>query len=386
MANPREEPRPEAPDVSGLRERARGLYARALAEAREGISAVQAAHLDPPARGSALRRFGYGLALPLALLRALLRDPAARRRYLRTVGLQAAITLVAGVFFALASRDGADLIPGEGQRVVVARALAFWSSLYATLCAVEWGVIALSRDHHGAIARDLSLLTGVPPEDDDTPPRVRLDLKWIFRQLRNKVRGFLVFASVLPLAAVLARIPDVGPAMSWVVLGSWTIYWYGVFAAAKTAYGWTDESSAPDPFFLRVWNESTAPLPSFLAWMPRTYARIWGWAVRPLAPPARRFEESPYELSGLALARLLRHVPILYAMLRPIFTVAAAHILVARERERAAEEAHEKARVDALFRIVSQGSEAEVEAQAEAEAQAETEAQAEIDARAARAG
>jgi len=104
----------------GLREQARALFVRVstrasrfepptpaelAAEAR--ASAARAARFEPPPLGARLQRFGYGLSLPFALARATLKDPAARRRYLRVVGVQLGITLGIGVLITLMSSEAA---------------------------------------------------------------------------------------------------------------------------------------------------------------------------------------------------------------------------------------------------------------------------------------
>lgn len=350
----------------GLREQARSLLvqvsARAArfepptaaalaAEAR--ASATRATRFELPPVGARLQRFGYGLALPFALARATLKDPAARRRYLRVIGVQLGLTVGLGVLLTLLSSEASRAFGGEDHPTVhiqIAAAAGLWSVLYATISAVEWAVIAVSHDYHAAVSRDAARLTGLVPEDDDRAPHLRIDFKWLRKRLRDKVRGTLVFASLLPFLGMVSWIPAVGPLLSGVLLTLWGVYWSGVFAAAKTAHGWRDEATAPDPFFLRRWDSVTGGLPGAVRWAPLTYGRIVRRSTRSLFAPASRLEARPWELTGLSLARALRHVPGLYLTMRPFYGVAAAHVLVAHDRAVAAEARAEEARLAELDR------------------------------------
>ena len=332
----------------GLREQARSLLvqvsARAgrfeppsatalAAEAR--ASATRAARFEPPPLSARLQRFGYGLALPFALARATLKDPAARRRYLRVIGLQLGVTLGFGVLITLLSSEASRLFRPEDHpnfHVKIAAAAGLWSVLYATISGVEWVVIAVSRDYHAAVARDAALLTGLTPEDDDKAPRLRIDFKWLRKRVRDKIRGTFVFTSVLPILGMVSWIPVIGAYLSALLFMIWGVYWSGVFAAAKSAHGWRDEATAPDPVFLRGWDRVTGVLPHAVRWAPLTYGRTVRWSTRSLFAPASRLEARPWELTGLSLARTLRHVPGLYLTMRPFYGVAAAHVLVAHDR------------------------------------------------------
>lgn len=323
-----------------LRERARGLYGQARTTAKEGAIRVRAARLDPPPEQARIQRFGYGLALPAAIARAMLADRALLRRYLWVIGLQFFVTVGVAIGVMLLSLPDAErtLVEGEHAHFVInfGAQAAFWSSLYATLCGVEWVVLALSRDYQSALARDLCLITGIPPEDDEIRPKIRLNFKWMWRKIKARARGFLVFASALPLFSVIAQFGLPGRALSAVLLAVWSIYWAGVFATAKTAHGWTNENSAPDPIYIRSCEQTSLRLPRVIGWIPTTYGRIWRRFTRSMFAPASRFEASPYELTGLALARVLRYVPGIYLLVRPLYGVAAAHVVLAEERRRAA--------------------------------------------------
>jgi hypothetical protein len=165
----------------------------------------------------------------------------------------------------------------------------------------------------------------------------------MWKRVRDKARGFLVFASVLPLFWLIAKIVVIGPYLSAALLMLWSVYWSGVFAASRTVHGWKDEDRAPDPVYLRGWERFTSWLPHALHWAPRTYGRIVRRSTRSLFAPASRLEARPWELTGLSLARTLRHVPGLYAALRPFYSVAAAHVIVAHDRAAEAEAREEEA-------------------------------------------
>ena len=366
----------------GLRDQARSLFEEASARASRfeppspaelaaaaRAATAQATRFELPPRGAHLQRFGYGLALPFALARATLKDPAARRRYLRVVGVQLALTLGVGLLFTFLTYSLSEAFPPDGDsnlHVGIAAAAGLWSALYATISGVEWVVIALSRDFHDSVSRDASLLTGLTPEEDDRTPRVRIDLKWMWKRLRDKARGFFVFASALPFVWLIATIAVIGPFLSAALLVLWSVYWSGVFAASRTIHGWKDEERAPDPIFLRGWERATGRLPDALRWAPKTYGRLVRRSTRSLFAPASRLEARPWELTGLSLARTLRHVPGFYLALRPFYSVAAAHVIVAHDRamEAEARALWEQERADAArLRIADPG--ARVEARGE---------------------
>jgi len=343
----------------GLRQQARSLLEQASARAARfeppspsslaaeaRATAARAARFEPPPDGARLQRFGYGLALPFALARVTLADPAARRRYLRVIGVQLALTLGLGVLFTLLFHEADH----QGVHTRLAAEAELWSALYATVVGVEWVVIALSRDYHDGVSRDAARLTGLTPEDDAKTPRVRIDLKWIWKRLRDKARGFFVFASVLPLFGLISAIAGIGPYLSAALLTLWSVYWAGVFAASRTVHGWKNEDHAPDPIFLRGWDRLTGRLPGAIRWAPKTYGYLVRRSTRSLFAPASRLEARPWELTGLSLTRTLRHVPGLYLALRPFYAVAAAHVIVAHDRVTEAEARVAKEQTDALER------------------------------------
>lgn len=288
-----------------------------------------------------VNRFLAGLVLPLRLRRAVLADPEASKLYRRTMLAQVLVTALVGgaIAFALfgftlwlAQRGGAHFswdkkglsfksggelsgrVPSTATLLVELGYL-----LFGSLTFVEGVVIALSREFHDQIGRRAALLTQIPAEDEEAKPRVRLNTKWIRTKLKRKFRGFRVFVAGLPVFAVVAILPSIGSYLYACVTFVWSSYWAVVFAGAKSARAWDDEHTAPEPFFLRV----ASRLPVI-----RWFAPAWRKLTKDVFAPCRRAEEHPPELAGLALARVIGTVPILYLFFRPFLPVAAATIIV----------------------------------------------------------
>ncbi len=283
--------------------------------------------------------------------RAVLADPSARALYRRVLWVQAAATVAGGValtgalailgYFLLQDADtqlrlgpggltlhtGGDG-PRDGRAVTtdspVRLAEGLLYVLFASLTIAESVVIALSREYHDQIGRSAALLTGTPPEDPEAAPRVRLDLRWVWRKLKRKVRGLRVFVVGLPVLGVVALAPWVGSYVYAVLVAAWSAYWGVVFAGAKSALAWTDEATAPEPFFLRAVRR--VPV---LKW----YVPVWRRFTRDVFAPCRRVEEHPVELAALAAARLVGLLPVLYLFFRPFLPVAAARILASDRAE-----------------------------------------------------
>ena len=56
--------------------------------------------------------------------------------------------------------------------------------------------------------------------------------------------------------------------------------------------------------------------------------RLWERFARRFYGPSERVEEQPLEFAGLSLSRALLLVPVVKLLLRPLFPVCAAHLLV----------------------------------------------------------
>ncbi len=209
-------------------------------------------------------------------------------------------------------------------------ALALVLSIYGALSIVQAAVIALSRDYHAAIARDASLLLGVAPEDPPLEPRVRLNVPWIRRKLKQRTRSLLVF---LPGAALITTAAFFFPERTLVtsVLTSvWAAYWWVVWTASKSARAWEREGVARPPWFLRLWHKYLAPLP-LVGWMAKGWERLWTRLARSAFSPAEAVEGQPAEFAGLAAARALQLVPLVKLFVRPLVPVAAARLLAERQ-------------------------------------------------------
>jgi hypothetical protein len=73
----------------------------------------------------------------------------------------------------------------------------------------------------------------------------------------------------------------------------------------------------------------------------RPYVRLWAWVTRDLYGPAEAFERTPAPFLGLALARALVGLPVVYLLFRPIFPVCAGRLLAEHDpREADVEDEH----------------------------------------------
>jgi hypothetical protein len=208
-------------------------------------------------------------------------------------------------------------------------ALALVLSIYGALSLVQAGVIALSRDYHAAIARDASLLLGVTPEDPPLEPRVRLNVAWIRRKLKQRTRSLLVFLPGVVLISLAAFALPERALVTSVLTSLWAAYWWVVWTASKSARAWEREGVARPPWFLRLWHKYLAPLP-LVGWLTRSWERLWARLTRSAFSPAEAVEGQPAEFAGLAAARALQLVPVLKFFVRPLVPVAAARLLAER--------------------------------------------------------
>jgi hypothetical protein len=209
------------------------------------------------------------------------------------------------------------------------------SSIYGFAVLFEWALVALSRKYDEQVARRLALASGIVPEDPEEAPRIRLDPRWAYRKVRQRIRGFVVFGAGFPAYLFTLVTPlsffDAAPAHAGfdVIVVGWAIYWSGVFAASKSAHAWHDEATAPPPAFLRTFAGAFGAAPLLRYW-----ARAWSWATRGLFAPAATFERHPFGFWGFALFRIVSHVPFVYTFVRPAVPVVSA-ALIARHDARA---------------------------------------------------
>jgi len=339
-----------------------------------------------PFVSSTVTAFLHGFLLPFSLVAATVRDPALRGPYLRLALVRGAIVLVIGALaiangsistarqgprngvVVTSSRDPkakkqqrpvhvdvpglrVDIDPEHeeasvrvlGQEVpavkapdesgasalpppsALARRWAWLLALVAFLSAIEGVTVFFSRRWDDWLSFHASRLAMVRPEDEiPKEPKIALDLKWLYRKGKRRIRGYIVLAAGLPALLPLRLIPTVGVWIFTILLSLWGWYWLGVFTAAKSAHAWADEGTAPSPLPIRKLAQrvSTGRLVAPV----RQYARLWARVTNGVNPAAATFERSPAAFLGLALARALLSLPGLYLLARPIVPVAAGRL------------------------------------------------------------
>jgi hypothetical protein len=206
--------------------------------------------------------------------------------------------------------------------------LALLAAFYASLAIAQIGVLALSRDFHDVLSRDLSLLIHVAPEDPPIRPKIRLDVPWVRRKASRRAWGFLGFLPGTVLITIVGWLVPPHRTLTAVLTVIWFAYWWMVMTAGQSARAWTPPETTPRPWYLRAWFALIDRVFLF-RWGPfRWWGRIWERFARRFYGPSERVQEQPYEFAGLGLSRVLLMVPVLKLLLRPIFSVAAAHLLV----------------------------------------------------------
>jgi hypothetical protein len=223
--------------------------------------------------------------------------------------------------------------PPEGLlgwlRLALTLAESRLAKLIATLGILEWILVWIGREHYEHVASDTARLTGVPGEIAPEPPRLRLDFAWLKVKAWRALRFVLFVASIAPVVGLAGQIPKVGGAIGAVVQGAWFAYWASVMAIGNSFLVWELEPHpAWSPWFMRL----LAPIAAVpVLGIPfRLYARLLAWLTRATWPACWAFEQAPWEALGLALARGISGVPILYLTMRPMFGPAATHAFVAR--------------------------------------------------------
>jgi hypothetical protein len=198
-------------------------------------------------------------------------------------------------------------------------------AVFALVSSMTAVVIALSRRYDDWLGFGISALAGIRPEDEKRKePKIALDLKWLFKKLKERIRESIVFAAGMPVIALFLLVPSLGDWLFKIVSFLWGYYWVGVFTAAKTDHALIDAKTAPPPLVIRGLNGIagthwwTAPL--------RWYGRLWVWLTKSFNSPAAAFERSPAAFLGLALARAFLSLPGLYMLAKPIVPVAAGRL------------------------------------------------------------
>lgn len=197
--------------------------------------------------------------------------------------------------------------------------------LVAFLSGAEAVVVFLSRRYDDWLSFHASRLARIRAEDDAPKERkIALDLPWLYRKLKRRIRGYVVFAAGVPAFLPLRLIPVAGTLAFSIALTLWAWYWLGVFTAAKSAHAWADEATAPSPRPIRMLNDRVSK--GFFVFPLRLYGRAWAWITRSVNPAAATFERSPAAYLGLALARAILSLPFLYLFVRPLVPVAAGRL------------------------------------------------------------
>ena len=208
---------------------------------------------------------------------------------------------------------------------VVRNSWAWLLALLAFLSAAEGVVVFLSRRWDDWLSFHASRLAAIRPEDEaPKDPRLAIDLAWLYRKMKRRIRGYIVFAAGIPALLPLLLVPWAGEALFTIALTFWGWYWLGVFTAAKSAHAWADEERALAPAPIRALAERVSPSAVFGPL--RFYARAWAKITRSVNPAATTFERSPAAVLGLALARVILSLPGIYLLARPIVPVAAGRL------------------------------------------------------------
>jgi hypothetical protein len=294
-------------------------------ELRYGMRVALDAHFEPPPHEARLRRFLYGVALPFGIVLATLRSPDVRKRYLRITLTQVAVLVPLGVLFIVETDRVADAIDDE-KRGALAATFAAFAAAVSLLSLVEWLIIALSRQYHELCAVMAAATTGAPWDELTAPPRVALDVKWLWKKMKRRVRGLVLFVSGLPLLAVSALVPILGDVLYPVLSALWGYYWVSVFALANTSTAWV-YADPRGPWYVRAIDQAGAV--PVVGWPFRLYARLLRRVARDVVPACTSFERAPYEAAGLAIARAVCGIPGVYLFMRPVLGVAASHAMVA---------------------------------------------------------
>ncbi len=322
-----------------------------------------------------LSRFWWGLSRPFVLLDRLRVEPIAWRAFRRTVGVQVLLTLCIGSAYTVwtgaaketkdeelsearselaeaqaAFRD-AGIVDDDGEleelkhtveeqlRVVEklerkesepVRPLWAWLAVWASsLLGAQMVVLALTRDYQDRLARDLALVARLEPEDNPARMRVRVDLRWLWRKARRRVRGVWVTAAgvvALSPLIVIASLVGLGDLASSTVVTVVSAYWWVVFTASRSARAWQFEEDTTPPTPIRALGELATW--RFLHWL-GPLARFVRWATKSMAAPARAIEQDFAVFAGLGVARALASIPVVRIGLRAAVIVAAAEALEA---------------------------------------------------------
>ena len=275
---------------------------------------------------SSIARAWTGFTRPFTLLAALRTDAPSWRRFWITSSAQALATLAMAVSLVwlkggLSPEDG-----GLGFQQVLNRLAV----LNGSLVSAQWVTLALSREFQNPVARALCLVAGIAPEDEDEKPRLRLDTKWLFKKLKQRVRGLLVllpgFMAFVPIYLVTVTLGVDEFVMPALMFG-WSFYWWCAFTAGRSARAWRDEEAGTFPGPVRWWLARTQSTFGFRWFLPRWVGRFAVYATHRDAAPAVAMERDLPTFVGLGLARMLLSFPLVRLFFRSAIDTAAADAL-----------------------------------------------------------
>ncbi len=283
-----------------------------------------------PAEGGRLVALLWGFSLPFQIsARVRKRSPELWRSWLRVSLVQGAVTLLTGaalvglMLFARGRFLAWATSVGDVQVQGINTTAELFTLAFALFTASEWLVIAFSREFHEQLTRRMTLLLGLPPEDAEAPARIGFSFRWLGRRIRRWARGLKALVAVVPACAVLTLpLSPVGLSQraSGVLLVLWSFYWAALIACGKTAYGWRSEGdpAAAEPRLVR--RLRSIPVVSL-------FGRFLGRMTRSSAPVAREVDAHTWEFLGIAAARLMLGVPVLYTFVRPTLPLASVLVL-----------------------------------------------------------
>ncbi len=159
-------------------------------------------------------------------------------------------------------------------------------------------------------------------------PKIRLDLPWVRRKANRRAQFFLGFLPGQALISLVAKVVPPHRVLATVLTAVWASYWWMVMTAGQSARAWSPPDTTPRPWYLRAWFALTDRVILFRWALPRMWGRLWERFARRFNGPSERVEEQPFEFAGLALSRALTLFPVVKLLLRPLFPVCAAHLLV----------------------------------------------------------
>jgi hypothetical protein len=204
--------------------------------------------------------------------------------------------------------------------------LALLTVIWASLATAQTVVLALSRDFHDVLSRELSLLVHVAPEDPPMRPKVRLDLPWVRRKAKRRAWFVLGLLPGTVLIYLVTRFVPFQDKVFSVLMSLWAAYWWMVMTAAQSARAWSPPATTQRPWYLRAWFALTERV--FLLRVFRWWGFVWERFARRFYGPSERVEEQPLEFAGLGFSRAVLLVPVLKLLFRPVFPVCAARLLV----------------------------------------------------------